>query len=150
MTQPPHHLFADNRRASRLTVNLVVQLARLSSNEDLLGLSADPSRSGISIYLPQELCVGDRLRLCFSVANCPEVLSVEAIVKNRRCYRYGLGLCLIKSAHIDCSAFFIWLRCCNHVDCIGELLARFAFAYTLAQNRCHGASQRRSPRPRSP
>jgi c-di-GMP-binding flagellar brake protein YcgR len=86
-TEP--QVFSPTRRESRVRVDFAVRVTPLRTNEELLGISADLSSSGMAVYLPQDLCLGEHALLSFHVSNCPDLVTVEAVVRNKNAYRYG-------------------------------------------------------------
>jgi c-di-GMP-binding flagellar brake protein YcgR len=86
-TEP--QVFSPTRRESRVRVDFAVRVTPLRTNEELLGISADLSSSGIAVYLPQNLWLGEHALLSFHVSQSPDLVTVEAVVKNKNAYRYG-------------------------------------------------------------
>lgn len=83
---------AERRESPRAHVDI-----RLRANVMLEGRKAsvqgrgnDLSRTGVSVFLPVDLMLGEQIEVELSLPYTSEPLRVRAIVRNRRSFTYGL------------------------------------------------------------
>lgn len=55
-----------------------------------MGRAQDLSRGGMSVYVPLELAKGDVIRVMFELPHSRMRFGIEAVVKNRIGFRYGV------------------------------------------------------------
>ena len=85
-------LFPNEQRAhSRFSFKVLLRI-HCRAGEVILGRTVDVSESGIAAIVLLELIVGQSVELDFQLPSGP--ISVQAVVKNKRAFRYGFEFVL--------------------------------------------------------
>lgn len=71
------------------------------------GRSQDLGESGMAVYVPVELTIGDSVELEFTVPRSHAPLRIRATVRNRMGFRYGMEFVVISKAQREEIARFV-------------------------------------------
>ena len=90
--RPSAPLYEKMRRYPRVQSDLRVRVFAPPQHPtvDSFGRGYDLSESGMAVYVPLELVVGQQVLVVLEVPQCRIRLALTATVRNRRGYRYGV------------------------------------------------------------
>jgi c-di-GMP-binding flagellar brake protein YcgR len=91
--------YSVNRRGDRQNVDFRVRLLYSMDGvqESVHGRGSDLSEGGLAVYAPIEVNEGVHVRVEFALPYSRRVLWVEAVVRNKQGYRYGLEFLTLSS-----------------------------------------------------
>ena len=91
---------SDRRRHPRFPIDLRVTWIQGdgSTVRGAVGRACDISQSGISVFLPKTLHVGETSELQFKLPTCHEPMRVRVVLRTRDSFRYGFEFISL-SAH---------------------------------------------------
>lgn len=89
----------DRRRFQRLSVDLRVRVLTEVAGKSAMsyGRGHDLSESGMAVYVPLELKVGQEIRVEFEVPLARVKFGVRGLVRSVRSYRYGIEFLYLTS-----------------------------------------------------
>ena len=71
----------DRRKHPRFSIHLPVEYWQIDNSESVSGQALDISEGGLLLYLPQEIEVGQNIRLKLFIGSGPELKSIEALAR---------------------------------------------------------------------
>ncbi len=83
---------ADKRRFQRFEVDvrLSATFCKSATRVAIQGSGSDLSQSGVAVFLPIELAVGECIDLDLILPYATQPLRLKAVVRNRRSFTYGM------------------------------------------------------------
>ena len=83
---------AEKRRWPRYHVDVPIRavVLREGTYKSVRGIANDLSQGGLAAVLPVELVMGERIELEVVLPHSSAALKVQAVIRNRRSYSYGM------------------------------------------------------------
>ena len=80
------------RRFPRYSIDVAVRVSTVKNSQKCTysGRGSELSEGGMAAYIPAELDLGDRVSIDMMLPYSREALAIEAIVRNRSGFRYGM------------------------------------------------------------
>jgi hypothetical protein len=94
------HKTESARKFERVSVDVSVQITT-DTGTISFGRTHDVSCRGMSLYLALDLEIGVPIRLKFTLPNSRVALNLDAMIKNRVGFRYGIEFVNATTAEID-------------------------------------------------